>query len=116
MKMTLEQQIAQALISTGISCFFTMFVFYYLRRYFDKKSEEEEARKKEREEQRKQRAIIEAERCQKAGRYFFWLYKGVTKPPPNGDLEEAKRAYEEVEARAKQLEQAMIADIDIKDK
>lgn len=109
----IAEQAAQTAISTVVSCSFSLFVFYYLRRYLDKKTGEEENTKKEREEQRIQRAIVEAERRRAAGRLFFWLYKAVTKPPPNGELEEAMNNYNRVEEKQKSLEQKIIADHDV---
>jgi phosphate/sulfate permease len=109
------KQALQTAISTIISGGISMFLLYYLRRYIDKKSDDEEAERTARDEQRKQRAIAEAERRQKAGRLFFWLYLGIKKPPANGELDAAMKEYEEAEQKQKALERAMIADFDIKD-
>lgn len=109
--MTLEQ-IGSAAISSIISLSFSMFIFYYLRRYLDHKIDEEERQKKEREQQQKQRVIAEAKRRHAAGRLLFWLYKAVTKPPPNGELEEAMKKFNIAEEEQKTLEREIIAAID----
>lgn len=109
--MTLEQ-IGSAAISSIISLLFSMFIFYYLRRYLDHKIDEEEKRKQEREQQQKQRVIAEAKRRHAAGRILFWLYKAVTKPPPNGELDEAMRKYTIAEEEQKTLEREILAAIE----
>lgn len=52
----------------------------------------------------------EHQRRHTAGRLLFWLYKGVTKPPPNGELEEAMEAYQAAERAQKELEREILAE------
>jgi|GEM_PF-2478767 len=104
----------QTAICTVLNGLFSVVLIHYLQRYLDKKADDEEKKKNDLDEQRKQRAIAEADRRHAAGRLLFWLYKGVTKPPPNGDLEEAMKNFDAAEARQKALEQAIIADVDSK--
>jgi hypothetical protein len=43
---------------------------------------------------------------------LFWLYKAVTKPPPNGELEEAMKKFNIAEEEQKTLEREIMAAID----
>jgi len=104
------QFIIQTVISTVISGVIMVLCLHSLQRYFDKKAEVEEEQKKARELLRKRKFIAEADWRQKAGRYLFWLYQGVKKPPPNGDLDEAKEKFENAEAELKSIDLDELAD------
>jgi len=111
----MAQFVIQTAISTVISGVIMMLCLHYLQRYFDKKADAEEEQKKTREQQRKRKYMAETDWRQKVGRYLFWLYQGVKKPPPNGDLEAAKANFEDAEAELKSIEREELADIFIKD-
>lgn len=111
----MAQFVIQTIISTAISGVIMMLCLHYLQRYFDKKADAEEEQKKTREQQRKRKYIAEADWRQKAGRYFFWLYKAVKAPPANGELESAKEDFEDAEAELKSIEREELADRFIRD-
>ena len=71
---------------------------------------EDETRRAEEHQRRRKRAQLEHQRRHTAGRLLFWLYKGVTKPPPNGELAEAMEAYQAAERAQKELEREILAE------
>ena len=85
-------------------------VLHYLQRYIDRKLAEDETRRAEEHQRRRKRAQLEHQRRHTAGRLLFWLYKGVTKPPPNGELAEAMEAYQAAERAQKELEREILAE------
>lgn len=102
----------QTIISAIIALLINGMALYFIERYFDKRAAAEESLAQKRDEQRKERIMAESERRHAEGRLFFWLYKGVTKPPPNGELDAAMQDYEDVENKQRTIEQAIIADFD----
>lgn len=82
---------------------------YYLRRYIDKRLEDEETKAAERVEIRKKRMAVDDKLQHAYGRMFFWLHRGVVKPPPGEELEEAFQALNAVEAEKKELDREIIA-------
>lgn len=85
-------------------------VLYYIRRYIDKKLVKAEAKQQERLLVRKRRSEAEQKRRRAEGRLLFWLHHAVTKPPPNGELEDAWRDYQEAEEAQKEIERAILAE------
>jgi len=84
-------------------------MFYYLKRYIDKRITAEEKEASERAEIRTRRLAVEHKLRHAYGSLFFWLHKAVTKPPPNGELEEAMRLLQDAEAENKALDQEIIS-------
>lgn len=99
-------------ISAVISGLISGVALKYITRYFDKKLEAEEAEAKKAEKQRHDRAVAEANRRRAAGRMFFWLHHAVTKPPPNGELDEAMENYQKAEEAQKAIEQDILASLE----
>lgn len=102
--------VVKALPGAAVSLVFSGLMLYYLRRYIDAKLAAEEQRRKEDHEIRRQRSELEQKRRRAAGRMLFWLHHAVTKPPPNGELEEAWDTYQQVEEAQKALDQQILAD------
>lgn len=102
--------VVKALPGAVVSMFVSGLMLYYLRRYIDAKLAAEEQRRKEDHEIRRQRSELEQKRRRAAGRVLFWLHHAVTKPPPNGELEEAWEAYQQAEEAQKALDQQILAD------
>lgn len=86
----------------------------YIRRYFDKKLEAAEAEKRQREEYQRRKNVATAKLRRAEGRLFFWLHRSVTKPPPNGELEEAWNSYIKAEDDYKGVEQEIVVDFEMK--
>ena len=99
-------------ISAVISGLISGVALKYITRYFDKKLEAEEAEAAKAEKQRHDRAVAEANRRRAAGRLFFWLHHAVTKPPPNGELDEAMENYKKAEEAQKAVEQDILASLE----
>ena len=99
-------------VSTLVSGIISGIALKYITRYFDKKLQAEEEQAKELEKQRHDRAVAEANRRRAAGRLFFWLHHAITKPPPNGELEEAMENYQKAEEAQKQVEQDILASLE----
>lgn len=104
------QGVVAALPGTVVSLLFSGLLLYYLRKYIDAKLAAEEQRRKEDYKIRRQRSELEQKRRRAAGRVLFWLHHAVTKPPPNGELEEAWDTYQQVEEAQKALDQQILAD------
>jgi len=84
-------------------------MFYYLKRYIDKRITAEEKEASERAEIRTRRLTVEHKLRHAYGRVFFWMHKAITKPPHNGELEEAMRLLQDAEAENKALDQEIIS-------
>ena len=84
-------------------------ILYYIRSYIDHKLHEEEERQAKAQKLRIQRSQLEMQRRRALGSLLYWLHRGITKPPPNGELEEAMREFNEVEKQQHELEQKMLA-------
>lgn len=102
-----------ALPGVVVSALVSGFVLYFIRRYIDCKLEEEEARRKNETQLRTQRSQLEQKRRRAEGRLLFWLHRGVTHPPPNGELEKAMSEFEAVEDELKTLDQKILAEFEI---
>ena len=103
------QGVVAALPSTVVSLLFSGLLLYYLRKYIDAKLAAEEKRRQDDHKLRRQRSELERRR-RAAGRVLFWLHHAVTKPPPNGELEEAWASYQAAEDAQKALDQQILAD------
>jgi mannitol-specific phosphotransferase system IIBC component len=101
--------IANIAVSALVSGLVSGVALKYITRYFDKKLEAEEQRRKKLEQQRHDRTVAEANRRRAAGRLFFWLHHAITKPPANGELEDAMKNYTAAEEAQKALEQDILA-------
>lgn len=101
---------AAALPGAAVSVAVSGLMLYYLRRYIDAKLAAEEERRAEDKRTRRQRSELEQKRRRAAGRVLFWLHHAVTRPPPNGELEEAWNAYQQAEEAQKALDQQILAD------
>lgn len=106
------QGVMNALPGAIVSLVISGVVMAYLRKYIDDRWRKQEERRKNDHEIRKAKSMVEQERRRAAGRLFFWLHHAITKPPPNGDLEEAWKAYKDAEEKQKELERAILADYD----
>jgi len=104
--------VIQTVISGFIALLINGAALHFIERYFDKRAAAEETKAQERDEQRKARIMAESERRHAEGRLFFWIYKGVVKPPPNGELDGAMRDFEEIESKQRAIEQAILADFE----
>lgn len=102
-----------ALPGVVVSALVSGFVLYFIRRYIDRKLEEEEAHRKNETQLRTQRSQLEQRRRRALGRLLFWLHRGVTYPPPNGELEKAMGEFEAVEDEIKALDQKILAEFEI---
>lgn len=98
-----------ALPGVLMSCLASGLIIHYLRTYIDRKLEEEDARQAELKKTKVQRSQLEMQRRQALGKVIFWLHHGLTKPPPNGELEAAMKNFEAVEKKQHELEQSMLA-------
>lgn len=98
-----------AMVSLLISGLF----LYYLRTYIDHKLKEDEERRKKETQLRTRRSQLEQQRRRALGRLLFWLHRGVTHPPPNGELEKAMGEFETVEDELKALDQKILAEFEI---
>lgn len=92
-----------------VSCVVSGLLLHYLKRYIDGKLEEEEQRQAEAKKIRQERSEAEQERRRAAGRLFFWMHHAIVKPPANGELEEAWRAYQAVEEKQKEIDRRVLA-------
>lgn len=88
-------------------------LLYYLRSYIDHKLEEEEEQHREETQLRTKRSQLEQQRRRALGRLLFWLHRGLTQPPPNGELEKAMGEFETVENELKALDQKILAEFEI---
>ncbi len=88
-------------------------LLYYLRSYIDHKLEEEEEQSRNENQLRTRRSQLEQQRRRALGRLLFWLHRGVTQPPPNGELEKAMEEFEAVENELKTLDQKILAEFEI---
>lgn len=104
------QGVVATLPSTVVSLLFSGLLLYYLRKYIDAKLAAEEKRRQDDHKLRCQRSELEQRRRRAAGRLFFWLHHAITKPPPNGELEEAWECYQAAEEAQKSLDQQILAD------
>lgn len=102
-----------ALPGVVVSALVSGLVLYFLRGYIDRKLEEEEAHRKNETQLRTQRSQLEQKRRRALGRLLFWLHRGVTHPPPNGELEKAMSEFEAVEDELKALDQKILAEFEI---
>ena len=100
---------AAALPGAVISFVISGLVLYYLRKYIDHKMEEEDRRQEKALKLKAQRSQLEMQRRQALGKVLFWLHRGLTKPPPNGELEEAMENFGTIEKQQHELEQKMLA-------
>lgn len=97
---------------TVISVLISGVLVYYLRAYIDHKLEEDEEHRKKEQDLRTQRSQLEQKRRRALGRLLFWLHRGLTQPPPNGELESAMSAFQEVEDELKVLDQKIVAEFE----
>lgn len=102
--------VVAALPGAVVSVIVSGLVLYYLRRYIDDKLKAEEKKREHDLQVRQERSELEQKRRRAAGRVFFWLHHAVTKPPPNGELEEAWAHYQEIEEAQKALDQKILAE------
>lgn len=102
-----------AVVSALVSGVITTLFLGYIKRYFDKKLDDAEADRKQREEYQRRRNVSAAKLRRAEGRLFFWLHRAVTKPPPNGELEEAWSSYIKAEDEYKGVEQEIVVDFDM---
>ena len=98
-----------AVVSTLISGL----LLYYLRAYIDHKLKEDEEHRAKEQQLRLERSQLEKKRCRAEGRLLFWLHRGVTHPPSNGELEKAMKDFQTVEDELKALDQKILAEFEI---
>jgi len=102
--------IVSTLISAVISGVISIFVLGYLQHWFNGKLREVDANKQERDNVRKQKTIIEQKRKQAEGRLLFWLHHSiVTKETSTADLDNAMKAYNDVEEQERQLNNEILS-------
>ena len=101
---------ANAVPGALVSVILSGIVLYYIRRYIDKKLVSAEAKQQERLKIRKRRSEAEQRRRRAEGRLLFWLHHAVTKPPPNGELEDAWEEFQNAEEAQKEIERAILAE------
>lgn len=106
--------VTNALPGTIVSAVISGVLLVYLRKYIDDKWKKQEERRRSDLEVRKKRSVLEQERRRAAGRLFFWLHHAVVKPPANGELEEAMKAYTEAEEKQKDLDRQILADYELR--
>lgn len=86
---------------------------YYLRGYIDHKLKEETEHREKEQQLRLQKSQLEQKRRRALGRLLFWLHRGLTSPPPNGELERSMEEFETVEDELKALDQKILAEFEI---
>ena len=96
-----------------VSALISGLVLYYIRAYIDNKLKEDEEHRKKETQLRTQRSQLEQQRRRALGRLLFWLHRGLTQPPPNGELEKAMGEFETVEDELKTLDQKILAEFEI---
>lgn len=99
-----------ALPGALVSALISGLALHYLKRYFDKKLVKAEKRQQERLMTRKRRSEAEQRRRRAEGRLLFWLHHAVTKPPPNGELEDAWEEFQNAEEAQKEIERSILAE------
>lgn len=104
------QGIVSAIPGAVVSFVLSGLLLYYLRRYIDSHLEAEEKRREEDHSLRSQRSQAEQKRRRALGRLLFWMHRAITKPPPNGELEEAWENYCQAEDEQKALDQKILAE------
>ena len=104
-----------ALPGAVVSVVVSGIVLYYIRSYIDHKLKEEEEIQDQLKKVRVQRTELEMQRRQALGRVLYWMHRGLTKPPPNGELQEAMEAFSDVEKRQKELERKLLAGLMIEE-
>lgn len=88
-------------------------LLYYLRSYIDHKLKEDEEHRAKEQQLRLQRSQLEQRRRRAEGRLLFWLHRGMTHPPPNGELDKAMEDFQAVEDEQKALDQKILAEFEI---
>ena len=101
---------ANAVPGALISFLISGLLLHYLKRYIDKILVSAEAKQQERLKIRKRRSEAEQRRRRAEGRLLFWLHHAVTKPPPNGELEDAWEEFQNAEEAQKEIERAILAE------
>lgn len=102
-----------ALPGAAASALISGLVLYYIRAYIDHKLKEDEEHREKETKLRTRRSQLEQQRRRALGRLLFWLHRGVTCPPPNGELEKAMTEFEAVEDELKALDQKILAEFEI---
>ena len=102
-----------ALPGVAVSALISGVLLYYIRAYIDNKLKEDEEHRRKEQQLRLQRSQLEKKRCRAEGRLLFWIHHAITKPPHNGELEEAMKEFEAVEDELKALDQKILAEFEI---
>ena len=84
-------------------------IIHYIRAYIDHKLKEEDERQEKALKLKVQRSQLEMQRRRALGSLLYWLHRGMTKPPPNGELEEAMERFRKIEDQQHTLEQKLLA-------
>ena len=108
--MSIEEVFAAAVLALAGGSGVVGLAMTYLRRYIDRKLEAGEEEAARRLEHRKRRQQVEDQLHHAYGRCIFWLNHAVTKPPPNGDLEEAMENLQRAEEAKKNLDREILAE------
>ena len=87
-------------------------LFFFLRRYIEQKLGAVEAVNRNRLAIRRRRLQIDDELNHAYGRLFFWMHRAIVQGHHNGELEAAFRALEEAEAKKKDLDREIIAEME----
>ena len=96
-----------------VSALISGLLLYYIRAYIDNKLKEDEEHRVKEQQLRLQRSQLEKKRCRAEGRLLFWLHRGVTNPPSNGELEKAMKDFQTVEDELKALDQKILAEFEL---
>ena len=108
--MSIEDVFAAAVLALAGGSGVVGLAMTYLRRYIDRKLEAGEEEAARRLEHRKRRQQVEDQLHHAYGRCIFWLNHAVTKPPPNGELEEAMENLQRAEEAKKNLDREILAE------
>ena len=90
-------------------------IIHYIRSYIDRKLKEEEEKQGKMQKVKLKRSQLEMQRRRALGKVLFWLHRGLTKPPPNGELEEAMEQFNDIERQQHELEQKLLAGLMIEE-
>ena len=90
-------------------------IIYYIRSYIDHKLKEEDEKQAKIQQVKLERSRLEMRRRRALGKVLFWMHRGLTKPPPNGELEEAMEQFSAIEAQQRELEQKLLAELMIEE-
>ena len=97
-----------------IAALVQVFVINNMKQHINKKLDAAENKKTSRDNYQHRYNMAASDLRRAQGRFNFWAYRGITKPPPNGELDDAMSAYNEAEETYKRIEREIIADFESK--